>query len=237
MPGFLFFIMDAKTRKALIAYLQNFSAENRFLRFMQVLQNRTTHISIALEDIYQSQNASAVLRSADIFGVQHIHIIENKYPYQINPDVALGANKWLSLHYYNGQQQNTSFCIKNLRASGYAVVATTPHKEQYTVENLPLEKPIALFFGTELTGLSQTVLDNADMYVKIPMYGFTESFNISVSASIIMYELSKRLKKSNIPWHLSPEQQDVLLLQWLRTSIKDVENIEKRYFEMKKQSS
>lgn len=193
----------------LISFLQQFVTEKRANLFDRVIQNRTRYITLALEDIYQSQNASAVLRTADCFGIQDIHIIENKNEYQINPDVALGASQWLNLHKYNQAENNTLQAIQKLKQNGYRIVATTPHKNDVDLPDFDLTKgKMALFFGTELHGLSDLMIENADEYLKIPMYGFTESFNISVSAAIILHQLKEKLMLSNIDWQLSIKEKE-----------------------------
>lgn len=217
--------------KELINYLSQFISETRRAKFDEVLNFRTRHITIVLEDIYQPHNASAVLRSCDIFGIQDIHIIENKNAYTVNKDIAMGAPKWLNLHKYRNSENNTLEAIKKLKAKGYRIVATSPNKNDVTIENLSIEKPSALFFGTELTGISETVMEHADEFVKIPMFGFTESFNISVSAALCIHALTSKLHKSDIDWHLSTAEKNELLLTWLRKSIRKVELIEKDFYE------
>ncbi len=218
--------------KGLIEYLSGFITGNRLGQLKRVLEHRTRYLTVVLEDIYQSQNASAVLRTCDCFGIQDVHIIENRNEYKINPDVALGASKWLSLNYYNEKENNTLDAINKLKKEGYRIVATTPHTNDVDLEDFDLNKgKSALVFGTELTGVSEIVLDNADEFMKIPMYGFTESFNISVSAAITLHYLVHELKKSSIPWQLSEEETDEIMLGWLRKSIKKSEIIEKRYNE------
>lgn len=219
--------------KELITYLSQFVSETRRAKFDTVLDFRTRHITIALEDLYQPHNASAVLRSCDIFGIQDIHIIENKNAYTVNKDIALGAPKWLNLHRYRKEENNSLDCIKKLKAQGYRIVATTPHEKDCNLEDLSVDKPLALFFGTELTGISDTVREHADEFVKIPMYGFTESFNISVSAALCLHTLKEKLHKSSANWHLNELEKDELLLRWLRNSIPKVELIEKDYIAKK----
>ncbi len=205
----------------LVKFLEQFVTENRVELFDQVLKNRTRYITVGLEDIYQSQNASAVLRTSDCFGLQDIHIIENKNKYDVNPDVALGSSKWLNLNKYNQKENNTLDAIKNLRGQGYRIVATTPHTDDVNLEDFDLNKgKVALFFGTELHGLSELMIENADEYLKIPMYGFTESFNISVSAAIILHHLTNKLRNSNIEWRLSESEQEEIKLEWLKNTIK-----------------
>jgi tRNA (guanosine-2'-O-)-methyltransferase len=217
----------------LLTYLSGFVTEERNKRFEEVLQNRTRHITVALEDIYQSHNASAVLRSCDCFGIQDVHIIENKNKYTINPDVALGSYKWLTLHKYNKEENNTIACINDLKEQGYKIAVTSPHKDSYTIETLPLNQKVALFFGTEMQGMSAELEKNAELFVKIPMLGFTESFNISVAAALCMYTLSSRLRKENINWHLTENDNKEILLQWYRNTIPKAELLEKEF--LKKQ--
>lgn len=219
--------------KELVSYLTQFVSENRRTKFDEVLNYRTRHITIALEDLYQPHNASAVLRSCDIFGIQDIHIIENKNAYTVNKDIAMGSPKWLNLHKYRRAENNTLDCIRKLKEQGYRIVATTPHTNGCNLEDLPVEKPFALIFGTELTGISDTVREQADEYVQIPMFGFTESFNISVSAALCLHTLVTKLHHTDVNWHLSEEEKDELILRWLRKSIPKVELIEKDYFAKK----
>lgn len=213
--------------KQLIDYLYQFISDERKAKFDEVLNFRTRHITIALEDIYQPHNASAVLRSCDIFGIQDIHIIENKNAYTVSRDVALGSPKWLNLVKYNKTgTNNTLSCIHTLKEKGYTIVATTPNTNDCTIEHLPIEKPLALFFGTELTGISEDVKQHADEFVKIPMFGFTESFNISVSAALCLHAITTRLHHSDLNWHLTTNEKEEITLQWLRNTIKKVDLIE-----------
>ncbi len=216
-------------KKELINYLSNLISENRRAKFDEVLSYRTRHITIVLEDLYQPHNASAVLRSCDIFGIQDIHIIENKNAYTVNRDIALGSPKWLNIHKYNNEENNTLNCINQLKEKGYRIVATSPHKNDCSIEELSVGKPLALIFGTELTGISDTVRENADEFVNIPMFGFTESFNISVSAALCLHTLTAKLHQSDTNWHLNDLEKDELLLIWLRNTIRKVELIEKDF--------
>lgn len=212
--------------KFIIDNLSPMVSENRLETFIHVLNNRTYYITVVLEDLFQSHNASAVLRSCDCFGIQNVHVIENTYQFKENPDVSLGSSQWLTKFKYNSSENNSIKAIENLRKQGYRIVATTPHTNDVNLNDLDLEKgKIALFFGAELPGLSQTVLEQADEFVKIPMYGFTESFNISVSAAICLYDIVNRLKKSNIKWQLSELEKEELLAKWLKVSVRESEKI------------
>jgi len=216
--------------KELVNYLKEFVTEKRYNLFNKVLDNRTRYFSVALEDIYQSQNASAVLRSADCFGIQDIHIIENRNKYNINPDVAVGSPKWLNLYKYDEKENNTLDAINHLKKQGYRVVATTPHINDVSLHDFDITKgKFVMLFGTELEGVTQTVLDNVDEFLRIPMYGFTESFNISVSAALVMQHLSDKIRNSNVDWHLTQEERDELMLDWILKTIKRPDELIKRF--------
>jgi len=213
----------------LIQHLLQFITENRKRRFDDVMKHRTNHLQLVVEDLYQAHNASAVLRSCDCFGVQYVHFIENKNSMKVNNEIALGAGSWVSIKRYNGTENNTRACLQKLKDEGFRIVATTPHKNDCTIDQLPVDKKIALVFGTEIDGITQDVMDMADEFVKIPMYGFTESFNISVSAALCMYELTTRIRKS-VPYHqLSEEEKTDIYLDWLMNSIDKSELIVKDY--------
>ena len=213
----------------LIQYLSKFVTEKRFETFQNVVNQRTRHITVILENLFQSHNASAVLRTCDCFGIQDVHMIENNCDFTENPEVALGSSQWINIHRHNKHENNTLDTINKLKQQGYRIIATTPHTDDKTINEVDLTKgKVALLFGSELPGLSQIAMENADEFVKIPMSGFTESFNISVSAAICLYDLSKRLRESNVNWELSHDEKNMILTDWLKTSIKDSENIIKR---------
>ncbi len=203
-------IEDLPLRSKLTAYLEQFVTEERKARLLEVLANRTRHVTIVLEDLYQTQNISAVMRSCECYGVQDAYIVENRNTFEIHKDISMGADKWLTLHHYPHAAHNMRQCIDDLHAQGYYVVAT-----------LPDERKTAFLFGTELTGLSEEAVQGADCAALIPMYGFTESFNISNSAAIILFHFTERLRHSDINWRLSQEEHDALYFEWLQKSLRD----------------
>jgi tRNA (guanosine-2'-O-)-methyltransferase len=216
----------------LAAYLADFVSPERRARMDVVLSERTRYITVAVEDIYQPHNASAVLRTCDAFGIQDVHIIENRNQYRINPGVELGTAQWLTLHRYRDGDTNTEKAVADLRRNGYRIVATSPHTDQQSLEGINLSSgPLALLFGNEMDGLSDTALSLADEYLAIPMVGFVESFNISVSAAIVLYELTGMLRRSKVAYHLSVGERDKLRLEWLRRSISRVDALEREYHE------
>lgn len=219
-----------KEKTELLNYLLDNVSEPRKKRFQDIIKFRTRHIALVVENVFQPHNASAVLRSCDCFGIQDVHIIENYNTYNVNPNIALGASKWLSLKKYNQKEFNTPDCLVALKKQGYKLVATSPHNFDYTIHDLPIDQKVAIMLGTELQGLTDKAFELADTVVNIPMFGFTESFNISVSAALIMFELTRRLHDSNIDWRLDEEEQTEVLLDWARSSIKKHEMLEQRFF-------
>lgn len=210
-----------------LEYLEtNFLTESRKSRFLEVLQNRTTHFTIAMEDVYQLHNTSAVMRSCEVFGVQELHVVEQKFGKRIDTEIAMGAQKWVNINRFAGIQD----AIDNLKAQNYQIIATTPHNDSCMLHEFDISKRSAIFFGTEKEGLSEEVMAQADGFIKIPMVGFTESLNISVSAAIIIQDITTRLRQSNINWKLSEEELLYYRLQWTKNSIKDIDFIEKRYY-------
>lgn len=225
---------DQIKQEALLNHLFEFITPNRKSLFEKVIMNRTKHITVVLEDIFQPHNASAVLRTCDLTGIQDVHIIENNNQYDVNPDVALGASKWLNLVKYNQSEHNTLLAYDKLRKQGYRIVASTPHKNDQDLESIPLDGKLAIVFGTELKGLSNIAIDNADEYIKIPMFGFTESYNISVSAALILFTLTDRLRKTSISWELSGKEKSQILLEWSRRSVKRSDIIENQFLKNRK---
>lgn len=208
-------------KKELINHLSKLITPERFALINKNIKNRTNYMTVVLEDIYQAQNASAVLRSCDCFGVQDIHIIENKNEYKLNPMVTKGSTKWLDLHKYNSLENNTLSTINKLKKDGYRIVATSPHYDDVDLENFDVSKgKFALLFGSEGPGISDVAIENADEFLKIPMYGFTESFNISVSAAIILHHLSLKLRNEKIDYLLTEKEKEDIILEWLKRSIK-----------------
>ncbi len=222
--------MNSKQKKDLIQFLETVMTEERIELIEKNVNERTRYITVVLENIFQPQNASAVMRSCDCFGVQDLHVIENSNEYELNPDVVMGSSKWVDLKRYNSKDENTLDTINSLKKEGYRIVATTPHTNDVLLPDFDLTKgKSAFFFGTELTGLSDVVLDNADEFVKIPMYGFTESFNISVSASLVLNHLASALRCSDVDWELTETEKLDLKLEWYLKSVKSGEKMINRF--------
>jgi len=209
----------------LLQYLEGFLTERRQGLFTKVLANRTRHFTVAVEDVYQLHNTSAVLRSCDVFGIQDCHVIEEHNSKKMDREIAMGAQKWVNVKRYN----HTSDCINHLKNEGYQIVATSPHEKSSTLSEFDITRKSAFFFGRETEGLSEEVSLAADRFLHIPMVGFTESLNISVSAAITLQYVTERLRKSNLEWQLSKEALLEQRMEWVKKSIKSIDQILEKY--------
>jgi len=222
--------MKSLLRNEVTEYLGAYVTPRRRRRIEAVLAQRTRYVTVVLEDVYQSHNASAVLRSCECFGVQDIHVIEGRNAYTVNEDVAQGAGGWLTLIRHrtmDGESIHT--CCHRLRHCGYRLVAATPGDPAASLSELGVESRLAILFGTEEEGLSQAALEEADERVAVPMFGFTESFNVSVSAALILREVTGRMRALDAPWQLTQEEKLDLKLEWYRRSVRGSDLLEKRF--------
>jgi len=219
---------DFEQKKALLAYLQTRITPEKLEKMASVIQHRTQHVTVLLENIYQDQNASAIVRSLECFGVQDVHMVQNKCAFNVTEGIAKGASSWISMH----NHKTTQDAYLALKKQGYRIVATAPAADNaYTLETLPLDSKCVLVFGTERQGLTQAALEQADEFVTIPMYGFTQSFNVSVTAGICMYYITSKLRASSIDWRLTPEQEVDIQLSWLRPLIRGSDAHERLFLE------
>ena len=215
-------------KKELLCKLNKFLSADRIKTFESVLSNRTRHFTVAVENVFQSHNASAVMRNCDCFGIQDLHVIANNNVYELSKDVAMGAEKWVDMHSYFQKENNSQDCLDSIKSQGFQIVATTPHTSDVILPEFDVTKKSAFFFGTERDGLSDMVLDQADVFLRIPMYDFTESYNISVSAALVLHDVVTRLKKSEVNWHLSDEEVLDKKIDWAVNSIRSGEQILKQ---------
>ncbi len=204
-----------------IDYLSQFILPERFDTFRRVLDMRTRRITICTENTFHPQNASALIRTCEAFGIQEVHTVEAVCRFNPNVRIVRGSDKWIDIH----SHPSTTDALERFRAAGYRIVATTPHGKGDTPESLDLSSPIALIFGTEHAGVSPEVIAAADTFVRIPMCGFVESLNVSASAAILLHVLTHRLRTSDIEWHLGESDRYRILFRWLMTSIRDSERI------------
>lgn len=212
---------------ALLEHLETYITEARKEKFHKVLSLRTKHFTVATEDVYQLHNTSAVIRTCDVFGIQEVQIVEERNTKRIDREIAMGAQKWVDVNRFRSVKN----CIADMKQKGYQIVATTPHTNDCLLHDFDISKKSCFFFGREVEGLSQEVLDAADCYLKIPMVGFTESLNISVSAAIILQQVTSRLRQSDITWQLTENEILEKRLDWVKKSTRSYEDIVKRFYE------
>jgi tRNA (guanosine-2'-O-)-methyltransferase len=214
----------------LIEYLKKFLNEERYERMVEVLNRRTEYLTVILEDLHYSQNASSIIRHCDAFGIQNISVIENRNRFKLKNHAVRGTLKWISLRTFNEKKQNSSSAIETLKSEGYRIVATSPKEGGTPLRDFDLSKgKTALFFGNERDGLSDTILDYADEFLHIPMEGFVESLNISASCAIILQQLSDSLRSTDIPWEIDDSKKNVILIDWMKGSIKKIDTIMAAY--------
>jgi tRNA (guanosine-2'-O-)-methyltransferase len=166
----------------------------RLARINAVLSSRQKGIILVLEDVHDPHNAAAVLRSAEAFGVGEVWVIYEKEPYvnlrRVGRHSSSSANKWLTIKFF----RSTKACLTALKRKGYTTYATVLHeKKARSVFTTSLKgKNIALLFGNENRGLTREAIEKADKLLLIPMRGFVESLNISVSAGILLFEATRQ---------------------------------------------
>ena len=198
--------------------LSPFLTEARRERFEEVLNQRMAWVTVVTEDLFNPHNISAVLRSCDCFGIQSAHIIEDSNPYRTSPGVSKGAYKWLDIR----RHTDTVHALEKLKSQGYAICCTTPHTDDTTPEEVPLEQPLALVFGSEGPGISEAAKATADHFIRIPMHGFTESFNISVAAALTLQTITARVRqRADLDWHIREDERIRILGDWAERTVKD----------------
>lgn len=209
-----------------IEYLREFMLPERYDNFCRVLGSRTRWMTVCMENTFHPQNASALVRNCEAFGIQDIHAIENLCRFQPNVDIVRGTDKWIDINRYN----NSAAALAALKGAGYRIVATTPHRDDRTPEDFDVAKGrFALVFGTEHAGISDEMAAAADEFIRIPMCGFVESLNVSASAAILLHTLSSRLRSSGAPWQLPEAEKLPILFKWIMGSVRDAQKIIMNY--------
>ena len=213
-----------------IDYLSSFLLGSRIDTLTRALDMRTEYITVMTENMFHAQNASAIVRHCEAFGVQNIHTVEELCPFLPTLNIALGTDKWIDIN----RHATTADAVEALRKEGYRIIATTPHHKSCTPETFDVTKgKFALVFGTEKTGVSDEILAEADEFLQIPMCGMVDSLSVSASAAILIYMLSQRMRLECEDWHLSEEKRTRTLYDWYRYAVKDSEALLERKFSIK----
>jgi tRNA (guanosine-2'-O-)-methyltransferase len=216
-------------KQAILSHFQQFLTENRIDLFERKVLERSRHFTLVLEDLFHPHNASAILRTCDCLGIQDVHMIENNHQFKNEKDISLGSRKWLSVHRYNDTRKDVPTCIEQLKAKGYTVAVLNPHHDDISIDTYPIDQKTAFILGAEKTGLTDYSLKHADIHIKVPMYGFTESYNVSVTAALTMYDVMKRMRSSALPWQLSEDEQWEVKLAWTLRSIRSSRDLIKDF--------
>jgi len=206
-------------------YMTQFLTEERKTTLRRTVEQRTHYMRIMTENMFHPQNASAIMRHCEAFGIQQIHCVEDRCKFDPSVNIVRGTQKWVDVEHH----ETTAEALSALKSEGYRIVATTPHRCSSTPESFHVTKgKFALVFGTEHAGISQEVIEAADEFLMIPMCGMVESLNVSASAAILIYMLSERIRQSVDGWQLSDAEQLKLLTRWTMSSVRDFEGILRR---------
>lgn len=209
-------------------YMESFLTDERREVLRRTLSSRTRYMTILTENTFHPQNASALVRHCEAFGVQELHTVETRCKFNPNVNIVRGTDKWVDIT----RHDSTADAIAALKGAGYRLVATTPHRESCTPETFDVERgPFCLVFGTEHAGVTDEIIEAADEYLRIPMCGMVESLNVSASAAILIYMLSQRMRLSPaIDWRLGEDDSREMLFRWVMSSVKDSQRILERQF-------
>lgn len=208
-------------------YMSGFLTGERIQTLRRTLAMRTRYMTILTENTFHPQNASALVRHCEAFGVQDLHTVETMCRFDPSVNIVRGTDKWIDII----RHDSTEEAIASLKASGYRIVATTPHRESCTPETFDVEKGrFCLVFGTEHVGVSPQIISAADEFLRIPMCGMVESLNVSASAAILIYMLSQRMRLSDVAWRLSEAECSEVMFRWVMSSVRDARRILDRRF-------
>ena len=210
-----------------IALLSGFMLPARYDVLRRTVAMSTRYMTILAENTFHPQNAAALIRHCEAFGLQQMHTVETFCRFNPSAAIVRGTDRWVDIRRHG----STAEALAALRAEGYRIVATTPHREDTTPESFDVGRGrFALVFGTEHAGISEEVLASADEFLRIPMCGMVESLNVSASAAILIYMLSERMRRQVEGWNMTAAEQAATLYGWMCRSVKDSEKILKRTF-------
>lgn len=209
----------------LYQYLQQFLTQERFEKIDFFATQSSDFVLPVMEDVYQFRNAAAIVRSAEACGFHKIIAMEKHNVFQPNLDLTKGADTWVEVEKVPAKLSS----IKEIKNRGYKIVAVSPEKNAVSLPDFEITEPVALTFGTEWKGVSDEILDFADETLSIPMYGFTQSFNVSVAAAICFYELKQKLIKANVSHFLDEEKALRMKIRWAVNSIRSGNEILEKY--------
>ena len=206
-------------------HLQQFLTDERLEKINHFAPESSDFVLPVIEDVFQFRNAAAIVRSVEACGFHKIIAMESEHEFNPNLRVTKGAETWVEVE----KLPHNLDSLREIKNRGYKILAVSPENNATMLSDYDLKEPVALVFGTEAAGVSKEILDFADETLAIPMYGFTQSFNVSVAAAICVYELKQKLLRSNLDYKLSEEKLWEMKVRWAMNSIKSGEQILAKY--------
>lgn len=182
---------------------------SRFQRMQEVLGRRLGHVRCAAESLYHRHNVSAVLRTCESLGMQHVHLVGEEF--QATRGASRGAERWLSLHRHATAEQ----AIEAIRQAGFALWVADLADDAVAPETVPLDRPLCLWVGAELEGVSEVAREAADGVLTVPMRGFTQSLNVSVAAALALRPVAERVRALGEAALLAPSEREAILRAWV----------------------
>ncbi|MCB9682360.1 MAG: RNA methyltransferase [Alphaproteobacteria bacterium] len=199
--------------------------QTRTQRYLKVLDQRLAWVRCAVEHVHHRHNASAILRSCDAIGVHHVHMVGDAW-FQPSRGPARGAWRWLTLH----RHTHTREAIDALRADGVQLWVADLSDSPTAPADVPLDRPVCLWFGAEMLGVSDEARAAADGVVTVPMRGFAQSLNVSVAAALALHVVAERARREVGDDALLPRpERDALLARWLARDDKDAHDLDGRH--------
>ena len=206
------------------AALEPMLTAERIARIDRVLDQRLVSVAAAVEDTYDPHNAAATIRTSEALGLMDLHVIEAHERFAASKGVTKGSHRWIDLHRWPSARA----AAEGLRAQGIRVFATRPDAE-HSIEDVDVATPIVVMFGNEHAGLSDDALAACDGALAVPMFGFTESYNLSVTVALAMSRIAARRRAYiNAPGDLDPARRAYLRARWFATGIRGVVGVVER---------
>lgn len=201
---------------AVIAALTPYLTAERIARIDAVLAARLTSVTGVVEDVYDPFNGAAVIRTAEALGLHGLHVVEGELRFQAAKGITRGCHRWMALHRWSTAEE----CVPALRARGFRVLATAPGAAE-TVDAVDVSGPIAVVFGNEHAGLPAATVAACDGAIALPMFGFTQSFNLSVSAALALSQLAARRRAYlGAAGDLDPASRAHLRARWFALKVR-----------------
>jgi tRNA (guanosine-2'-O-)-methyltransferase len=208
----------------IIEVLRPYLTEERVQRIEEVLASRLSGLTVAIENLHDPHNGAAVVRSLEAVGLTTLHVAEPVEQFQFSPAVTIGAEKWMRIL----RHQGFGACASLLRGAGFRMYAAVPGATT-DLDTVDVSKPAVMVFGNEHEGLSQRAMDACDGQVGIPMFGFTQSLNLSVSVAVAMFRLAERRRTLlGRPGDLDEQERAILRARWYALSVRGVNAILER---------